>query len=268
MTRLPVAGFVALVIATVGAFFFVQHLKVATPLLTGSPRPFPATINPIDGGRCFVVTPKGRRRVSFKHMQVSFYLLHRTDDVDVYIEDGDGAIVRQIADNVHMTAGRRSYFTWDGRRSDGTVVADGEYYIHVLLIHQSRSVLIANQNTGVAEPVTVSTSPPDLRVTGVSATTVAAMGKITISYAGNDGIRPQVLIYRLGSGGRGRLVKSYAATAKTGTSGWNATVAGGLPAPPGRYLIGLRMLDRTCNPVSWPQPVSAPAAPGAVVTVR
>ena len=268
MRRLPVSAFVVLVIATVGAFFVVQHLKVATPLLTGYPRPFPAAINPVDGGRCPVVTPKGRRSVSFKRMQVSFYLLHRTDDVDVYIEDGDGAIVRQIADNVHMRAGQRHYFTWDGRRSDGSVVADGEYYIHVLLIHQSRSVEIANQNTGAAEPVTVSTSPPDLRVTGVSATTVAPMGRITIRFAGNEGVRPQVLIYRLGAGGRSRLVKSYAATAKTGTSGWNATVAGGLPAPSGRYLIGLRMLDRTCNAVSWPHPVIASAAPEAVVTVR
>ena len=268
MRRLPVSAFVALVIATVGAFFVVQHLKVATPLLTGYPRPFPATINPIDGGRCSVVTPKGKRPVSFKRMQVSFYLLHRTDDVNVYIEDDDGAIVRQIAANVHMTAGTRHYFTWDGRRADGTVVADGEYYIHVLLIHQSRSVLIANQNTGVAEPVTVSTTPPDLRVTGVSATTLAPLGKITIRFSGNDGVRPQVLVYRLAPGGRPRLVKTYASTRTAGTSLWNGTVAGGGPAPAGRYLIGLRVRDRTCNTVSWPEPVSASVAPGAVVTVR
>ena len=267
MRRLPVGAFVALVIATVGAFFVVQHLKVATPLLTGYPRPFPATINPIDGGRCTVATPSGKRMVSFKRMQVSFYLLNRTDDVDVYIEDADGAIVRQIADGVRMRVGRRHSFGWDGRRADGTVVPDGEYYIHVLLIHQSRSVEIANQNTGAAEPVTVSTVAPDLRVTGVSPTTLTPMGKVMIHYAGNAGIRPQVLIYRLGAGGRLRLVKSYAATAKQGTSIWNGTVAGGAPAPAGRYLISLRMVDRTCNTV--PPPGAALIVKSLpVVTVR
>ena len=268
MRSWPLSAFVVLVIATVGAFFVVQHLKVATPLLTGYPRPFPATINPIDGGSCKVATPKGRRRVSFRRMQVSFYLLHRADDVDVFVEDADGAIVRQIADGVHMKVLQRHYFTWDGRRADGSVVPDGEYFLHVVLVHQSRSVEIANQNTGVAEPVTVSTTPPDLRVTGVSATTVAPMGKVTIRFAGNDGVRPQILVYRLAAGGRPRLVKAYASTRTAGTSLWDGTVAGGAPAPPGHYLIGVRVVDRTCNTVSWPDPVTAAAAPGALVTVR
>ncbi len=39
MKRLPVAAFVALALATVAAFFFIQHLKVSTPLIAGDPCP-------------------------------------------------------------------------------------------------------------------------------------------------------------------------------------------------------------------------------------
>lgn len=268
MRRLPVTAFVALVIATVGAFFVVQHLKVTTPLLTGYPRPFPATINPVDGGTCSVSTPAGRRRVSFKRMQVSFYLLHRADDVNVFIKTADGATVRQIADRVPMGVGERRSFVWDGRQSDGTVAGDGKYFIDVVLIHQDRTVEVANQNTGVAEPVTVSTTRPDLRVTGLSATTLTPPGRVTIHYAGSDGLRPRVLIYYLGPRGRVRLIKNYAATTMAGISVWDGTRAGGAPAPHGRYLITLSLLNRTCNAVRWPATISAAAAPGAVVTVR
>ncbi len=37
VSRLPVAAFVALAVATVAAFFVTQHLKVTTPLVTGRP---------------------------------------------------------------------------------------------------------------------------------------------------------------------------------------------------------------------------------------
>lgn len=269
MRRLPVSAFVALVIATVAAFFVVQHLKVTTPLLTGYPIPFPATINPVSGGTCTVKTPHGgQRRVSFRVMKISFYLLHRADDVDVFIEDGSGAIVRQIADGVHMRVRQRRTFRWDGRSAGGARARDGRYFIHVALLHQARSVVIANQNTGQAEPVTVSTTPPALTLTGLSASAVAPLGHLTIRYSGNGGVRPQVLVYRLGAGARPRLVKSYAATTRAGTSLWDGTVAGGRPAPPGRYLIGLSLVDRTCNVVRWPAALSASAAPQAVVTVR
>ena len=95
MSRLPVAAFVALVTATVGAFFFIQHLKVTTPLINGFPAPVPSSINPVDGGVCRTHTPPngGLEPVSFRQTRVSFYLLHRSDNVDVYIVNADGVIV-------------------------------------------------------------------------------------------------------------------------------------------------------------------------------
>jgi len=125
VTRLPVAAFVALVIATVGAFFVTQHLKVTTPLIAGSPSPHPAAINPVNGKTCLLRNHLGVRvPVSYKHMQISFYLLHRADDVDVYVVDQNGNIVDTLASGRHMSINRRRLFTWNGRTSKGTIAPD------------------------------------------------------------------------------------------------------------------------------------------------
>ena len=86
MKRLPVAAFVALAIVTAAAFFFIQHLKVSTPLIAGQPSPHPSTINPVSGGICPYPGPHGKPiPTSFREMKISFYLLNRNDDVDVFI---------------------------------------------------------------------------------------------------------------------------------------------------------------------------------------
>ena len=98
MKRLPVAAFVALAIATAAAFFFIQHLKVSTPLIAGEPSPHPSTINPVSGGVCPYPGPHGKPiPTSFREMKISFYLLNRNDDVDVFIVKPDGVVVDTIA---------------------------------------------------------------------------------------------------------------------------------------------------------------------------
>ena len=178
MRRLPVAAFVALAIATVAAFFFTQHLKVTTPLLAGFPAPAPSAINPVDGQVCRASGPKGTvKPISHRSMFVSFYLLNRSDDVDVYIVNSDGTIVRTLASGVHMQGGRhpvRRTFTWNGRLANGTVAPDGIYYIRVSLIHQGRTVLISNSSG--PEPVTVETVPPRPRVTDVTPSLIPQPG--------------------------------------------------------------------------------------------
>jgi FlgD Ig-like domain len=263
VSKWPVAAFVALAIATAGAFFVVQHLKVTTPFLTGAPAPFPATINPVSGGTCLVRNYAGQLKpVSFRRMKVSFYLLHRADDVDVDIVDPAGRIVAQLADGRQMATKQRTWFDWNGRGSDGKVVPDGQYFIRVSLIHQGRSLLISN-NAG-AEPVTVQVHPPPLRVTAITGANGAAPAVIprpgsgapvTIHFTGNDGLRPQILIYSAGASGPPRLVKSYAATSRSGSSAWNGTLAGGRPAPPGNYLVALSLVDRACTKVTFPSPL-------------
>ncbi len=265
--RWPFGAFIALVVATVAAFFVTQHLKVTTPLLAGFPAPVPRYINPTDGGTCLVRNGRGTLApVSFREMKVSFYLLNRADDVDVYIVDADGTIVDTLpGSGGHMAIKRRRQFVWDGREQDGRIAPDGVYYVRVSLVHQGRTLLISN-NSG-AEPVTVQTKPPRLVVTGVTPSTLRQPGPVTIHYAGNDGLRPRILIYRTTSGAGATQVKNYAATSRSGTSSWNGEIHG-RPAAAGRYLVGLRLVDRTCNRVQVPVPVTVAAAPQAVVTVR
>jgi hypothetical protein len=259
-----VAAFVALAVATVAAFFVTQHLKVTTPLLAGFPAPHPAEINPIDGQVC-----KG---VSHRRMFVSFYLLHRSDDVDVYIVNQDGDIVRTLASGVHMQGGRhpvRTKFSWNGLTQDGTVAPDGTYYIRVALIHQGRSVLISN-NSG-PEPVTVRTVPPRPRVTSVTPSIIPRTGLVgaTIRYTGTSSLPGRILIYRTDLPGLPSLVKSFAAR-HSGVSVWDGTIAGGLPASQGTYLVGLIVTDKACNTGRFPPelPPVPGTTPNAGVSVR
>lgn len=268
MSRAPVAVFAVLAAATIGAFFITQHLKVSTPLITGFPAPVPGTINPVSGGTCPLPGPGGRPQdVSFRRMQISFYLLNRPDVVDVDIVTPGGALVRRLpGSGRYMALKQRRLFTWDGRRADGTLAPDGSYDIRVTLVHQDRSLLITNQSTGALEPVTVQTHPPALRVTAIIPDAVATAGRsqVVIHFSGNQRLRPRILILRAGGS---RTLKNYAATTKAGTSVWNGTLAGDRPAPPGRYLVALRLApDRTCNRVQSPMTVAA--APQAVVGVR
>ncbi|MEO8966238.1 MAG: N,N-dimethylformamidase beta subunit family domain-containing protein [Solirubrobacteraceae bacterium] len=249
---------------TVAAFFVVQHLKISTPLLAGTPAPHPAAINPVNGQIC-----KG---TSHRSMRVSFYLLNRSDDVDVDIVDTGGSVVAALASGVHMQGGRhpvRAYFTWNGRTAGGRVAPDGIYYIRVSLIHQGRSVLISD-NAG-ALPVTVDTVAPHPRVTAVTPGLIPRTGVTgaEVRYAGNARLPGRVLIYRTDLPGAPALVKSFPAR-RGGRTPWDGTVAGGAPAPQGTYLVGLRVTDRACNTGSFPAvlPPVAGTTAHAGVTVR
>jgi hypothetical protein len=154
-------AFLALVVATVAAFFIAQHIKVSTPLISGQPAPFPATINPGTGVACY--DPALRERVDYRRTSISFYLLHASDRVDVYIVDQGGARVATLARGRFMKAALFPHevptrYTWDGRRQDGSVAPDGRYYFTVHLIHQGRTVTIAGGSGPL--PVTVTTRAP------------------------------------------------------------------------------------------------------------
>lgn len=282
MKRLPVAAFVALAIATAAAFFFIQHLKVSTPLIAGQPSPHPATIDPVTGGVCPFPGPHGKPiPTSFREMKISFYLLNRNDDVDVFIVKPDGVVVDTIATNVPMVAKpqpQRRQFIWNGRLSDGKVAPDGSYDVKVALLHQGRSYVIADASTGTVLPVTVQTKPPAIRITSVSGpggerpAVIPASGgpAATIRYAGTDNLRPRIQIYRSSARGALHLVKTYFATSSRGSSLWNGTLRHLRPAPQGTYLVGMKLTDATCNQVRWPATLHP--APGSTaragVTVR
>jgi flagellar hook assembly protein FlgD len=267
VSRAPVAAFVALVIATVAAFFVTQHLKVTTPLIQGKPAPVPNTINPVYGGFCPRRNSKGVvRLVSYKRMEISFYLQNRSDNVTVQIVDRDDTPVRTIGDDVFMRADppERHPFTWNGRLADGSIAPAGTYYVKVSLLHQARSLIISNGTATL--PVTVETTRPKVRVTGVTPATIAPGSgtRVTIHYTGTGTLRPRILIYRV-TGRTRHQVKNYAATTKAGLSTWDGTVRGGKPAPPGTYVVGVQLTDKACTISRSPSPPAA--SPRAVVTV-
>jgi flagellar hook assembly protein FlgD len=276
--RLPVAAFVALAIATVGAFFLVQSLKVTTPLISGLPTPHPSDINPVSGGVCPLAGGKQHtlRPTSFRRMRISFLLLNRADDVNVQIVDGAGSVIDTIARNRYMAINRRQPFVWDGHRADGAVAPSGSYYVQVTLIHQRRTVRISSQNTGALEAIHVEDRPTPIAITAVRAggeepavypQTSGRPISIRFTVVGTQ--RPTVRVYRTDVPGRPQLVDTFHATTLR-TAFWDGTLSDGRPAPQGTYLMSISARDRYCSTSMFP--MSIPPAAGSTnhdgVTVR
>lgn len=143
------AIFAALIVATVAAFFISQHLKVTTPFISGISGPTPPAINPISGPAA-CRDPATGRRVSERSTTVSFYVVHHADDINVYVVDQSGGMVRTIARGVSMHKSKAptpdafravtKYFSWNGRNEAGRLVAPGTYFFRVHLVHQQRTI--------------------------------------------------------------------------------------------------------------------------------
>ena len=254
-------SFCALVGATVAAFFITQHLKVSEPLIAGVPRPFPAVINPRSGTTC--------GGVDHRVMRISFYLLHRSDTVDVSVVGRAGTIVATLASGRHMRRGVRNpdgEFFWNGRDDNGRIAPDGVYYVRVALLGQGRTINIASQG-GQLQTVTIDTHAPRPRVTSVQPQLTAAPSNSAIRYTGTEARGASVLIYRTDLPGTPRLVKVFGTAG--GSATWDGRI-GGRAAPAGVYLVGLRVRDAACNLGLFPAalPPRAGSTPGAGVTIR
>jgi hypothetical protein len=264
LKRLPPLVLGALVAATVAAFFVTQHLKVTTPLIAGFPAPDPAVINPLAGGKC--------NGVSHRVTRVSFYLKHRSDDVDVYVIDRSGAIVATVATGRHMQGGARPVrmlFSWDGREDNGQFAPDGTYFFEVALIHQGRIVVISN--TAGPEPITVITAPPHPTVTGVSPALIPQPGltSVRIGYSGDEQRGGYINLYRTDLPGTPRLVKTFGTPWTGHTAIWDGRIDQ-RPAPAGIYLVGVTLTDAACATGRFPStvPPARGSTPRAGLTVR
>ena len=207
-----------------------------------------------------------RELVSFKQMRISFYLLNRSDHVDVYLVDSNGAIVRTLATGRYMRGGAnpvRTLFTWNGRQDNGKIAPDGTYYVRVALLAQGRTVDISN-SAGQAEAVTVRTVPPHPVVANVTPPSISAPARVTIRYRGTQNLSGRILLYRAEASGKPRLVKSFATPAHRSEAVWDGLIRRH-PAPPGTYPVGLEVTDQACNTGYFPAPgATSPIA----ITVR
>lgn len=262
MNRLSTGAFAMLVVATIGAFFVTQHLKVTTPLIQGFPRPVPGVINPRHGVPC--------GQWNSGSTTISFYLQYRSDDVDVYVVDASsGVIVRTVASGRHMRLNVRhpdGVFHWNGRLDDGRLAPDGTYYFRVALLHQGRTI---DLNTA---PVKVKTAAPRPVVRSVTPSVIpdsAGATRVTIRYTGNENRGGTVLLYRTDLPGGARLVKTFPTPWHGQSAVWDGTVGGAL-APPGTYLVGLSVSDAACNTGRFPAsvPPSPSVAARTSVTVQ
>lgn len=258
MRRLSLISFGALVVASAAAFFVTQHLKVSTPLIAGFPRPVPGVIDPY-GAKC--------GGVDHTRMRISFYLLHRSDVVDVYMVDSSGTIVRTLASDLHMSIKRRRQFYWNGRTDNGEVAPDGTYYVRVALHHQGRTVDISDSSGPI--PVKVKTIPPHPVVTAATPSLIPAGHQVvTITYRGTEQRSGIVRLYRTDLPGT-PLVKSFKTPWHSSQARWDGLIRQA-PAAAGTYLVGLDVTDAACNVGKFPPllPPTPGSTPHAGVTVR
>lgn len=255
-TRLSTGAFAVLVVATIGAFFVTQHLKVTTPLIAGYPRPVPGVINPTHPVRC--------GQFNTGSTTISFYLLHRSDTAVVSVINQDDDIVDTVADGRDMRRGVRNpdgVFHWDGRESNGKVAPDGTYHFRVSLVHQNRTIDLTSV------PVKVKTVPPRPVIKSITPTaipTASGSRRVTIHYAGNEGRGGTVLLYRTGVPGGPRLLKTFLTPWNGQTAVWDGTVRNQRPAPAGTYLLALQVTDAACNTGQFPARIPPP--PGTLDT--
>ncbi|WP_249011317.1 FlgD immunoglobulin-like domain containing protein [Conexibacter sp. DBS9H8] len=275
--RVPATLFGLLVLATVGAFYLTQHLKVQNPLINGNPRADPAVINPVAAGVCADAAGK---RVSFRHTRLGFYLQTHSDVVTVQVLNGEGQVVATMGGSGrYIRAGfdRYAFFTWDGRLADGARAPAGVYTFLVSLAHQDRTVPVTGASVRVqygrprpqVTAVTVSgrgalTGPP-----GSTPTFTPGRATATVHLDTRHDLGVRILVYRAGANGSHplQLVQSFGVNPRL-PAVWNGLI-NGRPAPAGSYLLGAAVTDASCTTGQFP-PVTDPApgsTPGAGVNV-
>jgi flagellar hook assembly protein FlgD len=247
VTLLARLTFLALVVATFGAFFVTQRLKRTPPPVNG----IQATplFSPNKDGR------KDRARISFT--------IKKNDDVTVDVISSGGDRVRRLADGRSLLAYRRLSLPWNGRDDDGRAVPDGTYRYRVALRREGRTVTLPN---AVVKDVT----PPRPRVLsiGPTASTVPAPElfpnrsdepmRVRLFVPGGDA---GVLVYRTDTDKPERVLERDVPAGRT-TWTWDGTGEDGTKLPSGTYVVVARSRDKAGNIGTSPSPIPPEPAYG------
>jgi hypothetical protein len=229
MKRLPPTVFAVLALATVGAFYLTQHLKVSNPLINGQPRADPPAINPLAAGVC---QDLNKNYVSFRATKVGFFLQKTASVVDVYVLNAARQrIATARGSGRNMTLNRYYYFSWDGREYGGGLAPDGNYELQALLQFDGRRIKVGE--------VAVLTTAPLLTF---ALTVDHHIATLRFTPAGYRSV--MLVVYSAGAKRRLLVKRELAQSARSAS--WGERIAGKRAAP-GTYLVGLQVRNASCT---------------------
>jgi hypothetical protein len=219
--HLPVLFVVLLVAATVATFARTELLKLEPNPIAG-PRFNHQQFSPVCG------CPQTRTVLSFR--------LRRADRVKVSIVNANGHTIAVLDKGRRLPAGR-SQFIWNGRDSDGAVVAEGTYRPKLELDRHGRTIVLPTR-------VHVDTTRPTVML--VSA------GPRTISPDGDKRREVVRVRYRVSEPANGILLVNGVQRVRNrfrpleGTLAWSGRVRR-RGVPPGRYRLQVVAVDQAGN---------------------
>jgi flagellar hook assembly protein FlgD len=220
VTKVARYVFVALVVATFGAFFVAQRLKNGPTLVQKFHR------NP-------VFSPNQDGRLDRENIN---FLIKNEDDVTVDVVDTKGDRVKRLADNRRMNAYTALFLKWDGTADDGRPAPDGIYRTRIALRGEGRSVVIQKS-------FRKDTKPPVVRVTAIGPIKgpgaelfPTRTGKpVTIRFSAPTNKR-KITIFRTHPGPVEPVVGPLQIPNDKDTFDWDGTRANGRRVRPGTYL--------------------------------
>jgi hypothetical protein len=229
--RGAVAGFIALVAATIAAFFVAQDLK------TG-----PSVLQLIKVYPFF--SPNGDGR--FDGARLNFRL-RETDDVTVEVVDDDGDEIAKILDR-RIERYTPTQVRWRGGDGDGGRAPDGLYRYRITLRGQGRSLVYPRS-------FRLDTTPPRPRIRGIGPTRDPrpqpelfpnAEGKpIRVSFEAS-GRQPRILLFKTGPGTLRPAMAPVPLPDGATSWEWDGTVRGRRVSP-GTYLAVVETRDQAGN---------------------
>lgn len=248
MSGLARVVFLALVLATFGAFFAAQRLKGAPPVVG------------LKGQRW--LSPNGDGRKDTAELQLR---LREKDVITADLVDASGDPVRRVATERTVTPGRPLRLSWDGKTDAGTTAPDGLYRVRVSLVRQGRSVISPRL-------ITLDTKPPRPRVVRIAPGQIVGpqAPEMAITVRGISGRRATRFRVLRTDEGKPTVVSAGRRAPGLRRWKWNGR-SRGEPVPPGVYVVQVRVTDRAGNVGVNPAevPPEAGESPGpAGITVR
>ncbi|HEY7077658.1 MAG TPA: N,N-dimethylformamidase beta subunit family domain-containing protein [Solirubrobacteraceae bacterium] len=203
-------------------------------------------------------SPNGDGRQDVAQLALKFGV---ADDATVDVIDADAQPVRRLASEVPVAPGRLLRLRWNGRTDAGTRAPDGRYRLRVALRRRGLSVVVGGR-------ILLDTRPPRPRVRAIKPSNVIGAGPVQIVMRRVSPRFPTQLAILRTDQGAPHQVAAFSAPPGARQATWDGKV-GGLPAPPGVYLVRLSVRDRAGNVGTVPRAIEPGAVPGAPgITVR